>query len=210
MSAILLILLIVVALGVMAALWFFSRPKEATGEFNRSKDRPMTIKNVEPGGVLTLKGVGENIEDFEIVITGKHLYQEDGFEWFELEGERGAEKVWIEVEDDDELSVSLTVKKMKLSQIGLNPDEVARIEKADEGEISYEGRSYEFDDWGEAMFYRNGARAQGERFKYWDFESEDGLHSLTIEQWAGARMEAFLSENIRPAQIDIFSLDGKA
>ena len=168
------------------------------------EDDTTTIENVGIGGVISLRGVGDKIEDHELIVQARHEYEEDGFIWHELECESGAEKFWIEIENDDELSVSLTVRKLKLGDVGLSPDQVQEIEKSDEGTITFEGRSFEYDDCGKAYFYRNSNRSSRETLRYWDFESEDELHFLTVESWGEKNYEVYYSEQLRPSQISIF------
>ncbi len=201
-----LFLLILAAIG--AAFYFYRQSRKNAGDAaaKPSAKPPLDIRHVRPGGVISLRGAGPDLEDFDLVVDARHVYVEDGFEWFELEGMKGMEKVWVEVEEDDELEVSLSVRKLDLSDLGITPEDLDRMVKQDDGAIEHGGQRYEYDDWGEAVFYRNGQRQNGENLRYWDFESEDQTQFLSIECWGGRHYEAYLSESLRPSQIEIFSL----
>lgn len=201
------IILIILAVG---AFLYFLHLKNTNDKKQASpaKEPSLSIENVRPGGVLQLEGIGEDLEDFDVVIKARHSYIEDGFTWYELEGERGATvPVWIEIEEDDELEVSICLRKLKLSEIGVSGSDIEAIEGADKGKLEFEGIQYIYEDCGDAVFYRNATRAgDGEAVHYWDFESKDGRKYLSVERWGSKEYLAYLSEPLRAGQIKVFSL----
>ena len=166
----------------------------------------MKIESVDVGGTIMLRGVGADMEDFDLIVTAKHIYDEDGFIWHELEAEKGVKKVWITVEDDDELELSITVSKHKLRDAGLTPEQLDRFKKDDDGSFDFGGVTYHFEEYGKATYFKAGNRAQGEKFKYWEFESEDERHYASVECWGTAEYELHISESLRSSQIEIFTL----
>lgn len=205
----LILFLIVGTLVAIAYFYLQSRKQGGAGASPQTTTRALKIQNVRPGGVISLKGAGPEMEDFDVVVEARHVYEEDGFEWFELEGMKGNAKVWIEVEEDDELEVSLCGRKLSLADLGLSAEDLERMERADEGTITFEGVAYTYEDWGKARFFRNGQRTtQGEKLKYWDFESADETQFLSIESWGGGHYEVYLSESLRPSQIEVFTTEG--
>ena len=170
------------------------------------QDKALDIENVDVGGVIGLSGVGESIEDFDVVVKAKHIYEEEGFLWHELECDKGGQTVWSEIEKDDTLEVSLCQKKLKLVDMGLTPDRLAQIEQKDAGKIFYNERTFEYEDCGKATLYRNGNRAFGDPLSYWDFESEDGQHFINIELFGKNEYEVFCAEKLRPSQIRVYGL----
>lgn len=201
---IILVLLVVTIVGILA--WQRSKSQSASGSSDSTQSLPLTIQNVGPGGVLHLSWAGSQMLDLDVEIVGRHLYREDGFEWFELEGDSSEGKIWIEVEEDDELEISVSLRQLKLAELGLNPEKLDEIERRDEGKIELEGRTYEYEDWGKAQFLRNGSHSRPESFKYWDFESEDGKWFLGIERWGEREYLAYLSQAVSPSHINIFRL----
>jgi hypothetical protein len=202
------LLLLIVAV-VVAIIWLWLQGKKSsTGASSASRSLPPDIRRMKVGGVINLRGVGPELEDFDFVVDRRHLYVEDGFEWCELEATKGTGKAWLEVEDDDELCVSLCLEKLSLSDIGITSDDLARIERVDEGSITFQGEEFEYEDWGEAEFFRDGMRGKGERLKYWEFENETTGHSLAIERWGSGHFEVYLSENLRPSQYEVFTTEG--
>ena len=65
------------------------------------------IENMRPGGVFSLRGVGQDMDDFDVSVVGRHVYDEDGFQWLEIEGDAGTQQLWVTVEDDDEVEADL-------------------------------------------------------------------------------------------------------
>lgn len=202
-------LLVVLVIVAAVVIWIIARDKPASDTPASSKPSALLIQNVREGGVLTLKGIGPELEDLDLVVRKRNLYIEDGFQWHELEAECGNRTIWLDVEEDDELEVSVTLEKLKLSDVGLTPDKLAEIERSDSGTIAFRDRDFEFDDWGEATFFRGGDRSSGgERFKYWDFEDEDETRFIGIERWGASSYEVFYSESVSERQIEIFGLEG--
>lgn len=200
--------IIVVILLVMAAVGAYLFWQQSQGGSRKAeRPKPMTIENVGPGGFVRLSRVGPDMEDIEAEIVGRHIYEEDGFQWFELEGESANGKVWIDVEEDDEVEVSVSLRKLRLSDLGLTRESLDDMVRRDEGSITFEGRTYEYEDDGEANFLRNGDHTRSERLRYWDFESEDGKWFIGIEAW-GDEYQAHLSQAVSLSQIDVFSLGG--
>lgn len=181
---------------------------EGSGSQKAPSNSPaqMKIENVDVGGTIMLSGVGTEMEDFDLIITAKHIYDEEGYTWHELEGEKGARKVWITVENDDELELSITISKHKLRDAGLSPEQLDTFKKDDDGSFTFNGVTYHFEEYGKAVFYRGGNRAQGEKFKYWEFESSDERHYASVEMWGSSEYELHLSEPLRQSQIQIFTL----
>lgn|GEM_PF-1051094 len=200
-------LYILLILLAIAAFVYFSNSKKAAEKQAPEKEIPLVIENVRPGGVVQLEGIGPDLKDFDVVIKARHSYNEDGFVWHELEGEDGTKPVWIEIERDDELEVSVCLRKLKLSEIGITGGDVEKIEADDKGSIEFEGTQYIYEDCGDATFYRDGVQAgSGERVHYWDFETKDGSRYLSVERWGSKEYVAYLSEPLRPGQIKVFSV----
>ncbi|MBC2603370.1 DUF4178 domain-containing protein [Puniceicoccus vermicola] len=195
-----------------AVLFYFYRRNRDGAESSRSgvsgnENRPLTIQNVRSGGVIQLEGVGEGLEDFDVVVKSRHLYEEDGFVWYELEGEKGIDPVWIEIEEDDELELSICLNKLKLSEIGVTGSDINEIGDQGKGFIDFDGMKFIFEESGKARFFRNGDRSSGgEKFRYWDFETKDGMRYLSVERWGAEEYVAYISEPLRLGQIKIFSL----
>ena len=207
MSFIILIILVGIAAYIIYSLLQPSSSKTSQPA-RPAASSEMKIQNVDVGGTLMLSGIGPDIEDFDLVITAKHLYDEDGYTWHELEAERGAQKVWITVEEDDELELSISTSKHKLRDAGLSPESLDRFKSEDEGSFTFNDTKFHYEDYGKATFYRNGSRANGEKFKYWEFESEDERHYASVELWGSNEYELHISEALRPAQIRILTLRG--
>lgn len=166
----------------------------------------LRIENVGPGGVIHLDNIGSDMEDFDVNVIAKHVYREGGDTWYELEGDRGTEKVWIELEEDDELEIAITLKKLKLSDINIGKSDLERIDDKESGQIIYEGQKYSYEDSGSAEFLRYGEEKNKVRFYYWDFEAEDGKHFIGVERWENKSYEVSYSEAIKTSQIKVYSV----
>lgn len=195
----------VICLGALGWLGFvFYRNRGPAANAGAATAAP-GIEDLRPGAVLALSRVGPELKDFDVRIVGRHRYREGGFQWTELEGEAADGPVWIEVERDDELSVSIALRRLDLRDVGLDPQALDVFVRADEGRIEADGGPYEYEDHGRAEFLRNGDPARVETVAYWDFESADGRRYLSVERWSNDDYQVHLGEALSPGQIEIYS-----
>lgn len=208
MMSLALLILIIFAVGTL--IFFINSSRSRTGKSGEAVEpgSDLRIENVRAGGVVGLTGVGPEVEDFDLLVKARHVYDEDGFLWYDLECDRGAETVWIGIEDDDELKVWLSLKKLELSEVGLTSDSLRAIEEDDEGKIIFDDRSFHYNDCGRAIYYKNGDRSHGEKLRYWDFETKDGVYSIGVERWGEGKYVAYHSEALRTSQITVYGLSG--
>ncbi|WP_028974737.1 DUF4178 domain-containing protein [Spirochaeta cellobiosiphila] len=197
-----LILLLILGIG----LYLVFKKKDKSSLKARKKD--LSLPNVGVGGVVSLMNVGWDKASFDMSIEAKHTYQSGGYYWYELEGNDGRGKVWLEYEEDDELIVTLTLDKLNANQVPVTWDDVKAMKKKGKGSLTYDGRKYYFEEAGKANFYRNGDKNQPETYQYVDFESEDQMYNFSIEKWESGGIEAYVSQYLNPSQINIFSNEG--
>ena len=196
-------LLILIGVAIALMFLFFKKSKRAQSS-SAPSSLPLDIRNVRVGGVVSLRGVGESIEDYDFVVSERHEYDEDGFIWFELAAMRGAQKIFLEVEDDDELTVALTTKKLELSEVGLTPEQLETFARTNSGSISYQNQSFSYEGSGEADFYKDSIRLRPAKVAYWDFESESA--GIGVERWGKGEYAAYYAEYLRPSQYEVFAL----
>lgn len=193
---------IFLAVGAIVAWAIIMRNKSINENLNKVPEQTLHIINVEKGGVFELRGVGELMEEMTLHVLAKHLYQEGDFSWFELECDKGSgEKVWVEVEDDDETTVSVVLKKMKLNETGVTSYELSQIDELESGNVNFDSKTFKYVDSGDAVFYRFCDDARTEKLYYWDFES--GNKTFSVEKWGESDYEAFLSQKMHPAQVTV-------
>ncbi len=167
----------------------------------------MEIQNVRTGGVIHLRHVGSELEDYDVNIIGRHIYDQEGYKWIELEGETASKKVWIEIEDDNELEITIKLDDFPLREVGLSKSDLDRIDDEEDGQLTYKGEVYYYEDSDEAVFLKNGNEETSEVFYYWDFENNAGDKYISVENWGG-EYQVSLSVPLKESQIDVYSLTG--
>lgn len=207
------VILLIIAFLVGYFIWNSMKKKRMYPEANVSKPYPkdeLRIENVGPGGVIHLVHIGAEMEEFDVDIVARHLYRSGDYEWHEIEAESARGKVWIEMEEDDGLQLSITLKKLKLKDIGISKSELEEFRRNDEGEITYQNETYYFEESDRATFYHSGALNAGEEFEYWDFENNDGNKFISIEKWSDDSVDVSYSESVKDHQITVFSLGSQS
>lgn len=205
------ILLLVIAGGV-AFLIFKSQkgPKKLQdpGPKRLYSKTDLRIENVGPGGVIKLSSVGPDMEDFDVSITSKHSYREGGYTWYELEGDRGNEKVWIDVEEDDHLELAVVLKQLKLRDLGISKSDLEKMDDDEEGEFLFENEKFYYEDSDRATFSRHSDKNDSEDFYYWEFENDEGDKYISVEKWSDGSFEASLSVPLKDSQVTVYSIGG--
>lgn len=163
----------------------------------------LTVESVQKGGYVKVDGVIYQV-------TAKHRYYETwkekgkvkSCEWFELELEsiRTGEKTYLEYERDDELELSMWQKDISLRRIGVTRSQLDEFDDEEEGDFRFDGRNYEYDDSGEATFYRN-CTGEGENFYYWDFEDSSGHNFIGCEKWGDGSYNACVGHEPRRVEV---------
>ncbi len=209
-SLIILILIGVAAVAGYAIVKANRRAPTASGSARTSRYPPdeLRIENVGPGGLYSLRAFGEQMKDIDVSVMARHLYAEDNWEWFELEGESELGNVWLTVEEDDETEMSVSLRRLPLTDLGLTTEQLDRFDEEERGSFKFEDREYVYDDSGRAVYHRGGDRTKSERFYYWEFRARDGSHLISVERWNDGSMEVHLSQPIKASQITVYSNTG--
>lgn len=171
-----------------------------------------SLDNARKGAVIGLSAVGPNLDEFDVCVLDRHIYRAGSFEWFELECDRGSEKLWLTVEDDDEREISATVRAPKPGELGLQQSEVQGWrENPPEGRtLEFAGRQHSFSEAGRAQYFRSGKREDEQRFHYWDFESADEKSSIAVSLWDDGSVEVGYSLPLRSDSIVVYRSSEKA
>lgn len=205
------ILLLVVIGGL--GFYFWKHQQQAQQQLLQAKQpfKPygkdeLRIENVGPGAVIHLTGIGSSMEDFDLKVIAKHTYREGESSWYELECDKGTDKVWIDMEEDDELELAISLRMLKLRELGLTKDDLDEMDDDEEGKFEFEGQTYWLEDSDSAVFYRYSDDKNAEKFYYWDFEAESGDKFIGVEKWSDGSYDVSYSEKIKPAQVTVYSL----
>ena len=205
------IILVFIVLAIAALIYMFWKSKQtkkaglpdpATG------NQELHLENVREGGVIKLINVGKNMDEYDVKITARHVYRSDAGEWHELEGDSGTDKVWISLEEDDGLDVSLTLRKLKFRDLDIMRNDLDDMDEKGKGKFVFEGKTYHYESSQEASFFKNGnvADTNEEFFYYWEFESDDEQSHITIEEWRDKSIEVTLSYPMKESQVQVYSL----
>ena len=164
------------------------------------------IENVGPGGVIRLTGIGKDMEEFDLKVISKHTYRQIESTWYELECDKGEEKIWIDMEEDDELELAVGLRKLKLRDLSITKQDLIRFDDDEEGSFEFEGDKYYLEDSDAAVFYRHSNDKEADKLYYWDFETEDGKKYIGIEKWSNNSYDITYSEPIRSSQVTVYTL----
>ncbi|HBK80684.1 MAG TPA: hypothetical protein DDZ83_13600 [Nitrospinae bacterium] len=205
-------LILLIACGALGFYFWKNRVRarrkqlEAQAPLKSYAKDELRIENVGPGAVIHLTGIGPDMDEFDLKVIAKHTYRQGESNWYELECDKGSENVWIDMEEDDELELAVTLRKLKLRDIGIDKDDLTRMDDDEEGKFEFEGDTYWLEDSDAAVFYRYSDDKNAENFYYWDFEVESGKKSIGVEKWSNGSYDVGYHEAIKLSQVTIYSL----
>jgi hypothetical protein len=175
--------------------WNPFKKKDEGPEFDPLKD--LTLSGLKPGYVL----------DYDLKtwqVTAQHRYEYDGDPTDEWELTCADDVVYLEREEDDGVTWTLTRK------VGANAiEENLRSHMKDNDDppetLTFQGTEYEADSSDVGQFFKDG-EGEGQEFISWSYVDESEKKVLFVEQWgdndydvaAGEVVEEFQFSDILP------------
>ncbi|MEM6845350.1 MAG: DUF4178 domain-containing protein [Bacteroidota bacterium] len=198
-----------VLIGIAVYFWQRNKKDKKLENGQDTSSQELHLENVRPGGLIHLMNVGPMMEEFDVNILARSVYRSgQNDEWYELEGEAAKGKVWITLEYDDGLDVTLATRKLKLRDIPVNRGDLDTMDEEGEGKFEFEGKTYYYEVSSEASYFADGRISPDNEsfFYYWEFETGDSDEFITIEEWENGRFEVTLAHPIKESQVKVFSL----
>ncbi len=166
-----------------------------------------SIVDARPGDVFTVSGYDLELEDSYLIIDQLDRYESGPTVWYEIRGEDGDKKLWLNWSDDGGLHVSVSTDRrpMGLQGVGLTEDDLGRLDREHsiDNYVTYDGATFYYQNSGEAFFYKNNT-GTGEGFYLWDFTSEDETKLLSIDKWEGMPFQAYVSDAVSPDTVTVY------
>ncbi len=195
-------------LAVVAVIAIAKRNFDIKKNTSKYGEDLLIIQNVKEGGVIKLANVDGYDQDLDLKVIGRNLYMEGDYSWYELECVRNdGEKVWVDVDDDDDLVVSVVLEKVPSAQIEPS-DSYEMIDENEEGSVIFRNRIYYYKDSGVATFYKHCDDQHKEKVQYFDFVKYP-KYMISVENWIndGNKPDtlAYYSQIIKPSAITVYS-----
>lgn len=168
----------------------FSKKKEAHYDSTN-----ITVHDLDVGFIFEY-----NMDTWEV----KGIYEYDwGDNYFtrEFKIDNGSETLFLSLEDDDELILSVS-NKIKVRKLGEEVFDQLMSTKNPPSKINFEGREYFLDKRAPGYFHDiNGNPENWVEFISWDFEDDSEEYLITIEQWSENEFEASTGRYIKEFEI---------
>ncbi len=204
-----LVLGLVVVLVALAILWssrktFRAEDRLAPPSAHGSPD----VRRLQPGGVFTIHGLGPSAAEVDARVVARHAYDQKGWQWFEVEAETAQGTLWLEVDDDDELELSVMLHKVTPDQVGLDRAGLEALENGEGEAILFRDQAYRVAEVGDAVFYRNGDMSNPQKFHFMDFEDGENVYGITFEVWQDGSLDGSFNQRLKPSQVTVFANAG--
>ena len=139
-----------------------------------------------------------DLTSWEVVEAYKYDW---GDEYFSSEYKifDGSQTLFLSVEDDDEVCLSIT-QKVKIAAIADNITDIIVKNERPPTKIRYKGIDYHLESENPGYFNKEGTEQWAE-FISWNYEDEKGEAILSIERWGDFDFEAAVGKNIEESEI---------
>ena len=171
-------------------LFDFFKKKETESTYDVSN---ITVLDLQVGFIFEY-----DLSTWEVQEASQYDWGDDYFT-SEYKISDGNRVLFLSVEDDDELFLSLT-EKVKVRMLGEDiPEYIAKNEKAP-SKITYNGKDYFLESENPGYFNELGSEEWAELIS-WDYEDKAGEDILCIERWGDFEFEAAVGKNIEEYEI---------
>ena len=126
--------------------------------------------------------------------------EDEGDVWSSYMLVDGHDVIWLCVEDDDDLEVSLWTQVEDCPI----PEEVPEV-------VEYQGKRFQLIERGTAKASQLGetGRKSGKKVRYFDYNCPGEEGRLSIEIWRG-EVEVYTGQGVTPSTLEIYPHDGRA
>jgi translation elongation factor P/translation initiation factor 5A len=167
-----------------------------------------TIKDVREGGYLAVEGILYSVEEMNRYAEGEGGPEK--YVWYELKLRclvSGSTR-YLEWEEDDELETWIFSDKARLDEIGIDSDDLWRMDDDEEGSFvcKIDRQKYFYDESDHARFFR-GSKGEPTQYYYWDFLNGAENKAVGVEKWDDGSFMAMTGYKIDPSRdISILAL----
>jgi len=208
---------------VVTGLVLFFMQKQGVLPFgkNRQKLPPVekNVFNLDIGDLVQHEGTDWFVE-------GKLIYNTGSYNWFEYLLRDDDNILWLSIEEDDFVEVSLLQESdtpeieslfaeeqqkllKQLESGGWSSEKSPQINSAQLKTIAYQETSYRLSDFGTATINRlgNTLNREGQSCKYFDYKGT-GDRRMSVEIWNG-EIEVTVGNKINPRMLNFLPGDGQ-
>ena len=185
----------------------FGKGKKGRSSDTGSSQPDESIRSAGVADVVVIAGFSPTFEDAYFIIEAVSRYESAFGKWHELIGVEGDRRVAIDWSDGDGLFISVSEQEeaMGLGSVGLNDDEMVRLDESHsiDNFINYEGEAYYYRNSYEVYYFKDNS-GEGEGFYTWDFSNEDRKRMISVVKWEGIPFEVYASVAVSPNTVSVY------
>ena len=167
----------------------------------------LKITEARLGDLISISGAGEDFSDLDFKVDRYNQYEAGRKRWMELGGIYRERRVYVEVEDEDELEVSVTLhpNQLALEDLGLNEQDLADLDERQNTADTFEfdGKVWNYRFSKEIVLVRDG-QARGTGYYMWEFREDGGKRLLTVRKGEGEPFTASVATRVNPGDVTVY------
>jgi hypothetical protein len=167
----------------------------------------LKVTDVRVGDVLSLLGAAEDFSDLDFTVDRLDVIEAGSRHWKELSGTWRDRRVYLEVHQDDPISVlgNFDGRRITLDELGLSEDDLAQLDQRQNPAdfFDYNNKFWLYRSSREMGVF-SASHTRGRGFYCWQFQEQDSKRFLSIRKFEGEPFFATFWTVIEPADITVF------
>lgn len=167
----------------------------------------LTIAQARLGDVLSVSGAAADFADIDFTVDRFDGYEAGNRRWIELSGTWRDRRVYLEVHNEDTVTVlgNFDARIFTLDELALSEDDLTQMDQRQNPAdfFDYDGKFWLYRFSREIGVFRTGATL-GRGFYCWQFQEQNAKRFLMIRKFEGEPFSASLWVNVEPADISVF------
>ncbi len=183
---------------------FFRTVRTLTGSASHPTAPDVTIREASVGDLVSVPGGRTGYSDLDLTIDRKYRYTAGHREWFEFSATTAGKRVFLEVEEKDQLTVFLYAdgQSFTLDELQLSEEDLALMDDRQNpaDNFPFASRTWIFRQ-SRNMSRFDDQRGTAEGFFGWVFQPKFSEERLTIRKFEGEGVIAIIGTKVAPEGI---------
>ena len=167
----------------------------------------LQVTNARTGDTLSVVGVGDEFEDLDFSVDRRATVECGPRRWTELSGLYRNRRVYLEVQDGDEIQVLgwLDGRQFTLDQLTLSEEDLAEIDRRQNPAdyFEFDGKTWKY-RWSREIGIFGERDMAGTGCYAWRFSEDEGTRVLSVRKFAGQPFYAYLAAKINAGDITVY------
>jgi hypothetical protein len=167
----------------------------------------LKVSDARVGDVLSVSGAASDFSDVDVTVDRRDGYEAGNRRWIELSGMWRDHRVYLEVHNDEAISVlgNFDGRTITLDELGLSEDDLSEMDARQNPSdfFDYNGKFWLYRFSREIGLFTWGS-VSGRGFYCWQFQEQDSKRFLSIRKFEGEPFRGAIWTELDPGEITVY------